>query len=314
MHGNTKNTLRQIVGAGKVQGRVVDEPREGPKMRTNLSILGWFIKSMSLSYHPTRVSWLFREIENTWSRTTVDWSLTVFLAFPPEGTLICSWASFFLSPLINSHALRLDTSSLAKRGEEKVGAGAGEFIFTRKIFSFIFIILLRPGSKQSQTLKDDFPDFTWTWWGSQRGGCLQWEEGRWWKLGRRCALCRQSPCQISGSLIFSETHGATVIHVSFNTGSSMGYFSRIPFTSFSESHILPLPSIPCTMHICVDTTMLTEMEFWPAQRLQRFFKLTTKNSYLSTTYCIKLSSHTVNCFIIISVVDQTEGIRPGIPH
>ena len=227
MHENTKITLRQIVGAGKVQGRVVDEPREGPKMRTNLSILGWFIKSMSLSYHPTRVSWLFREIENTWSRTTVDWSLTVFLAFPPEGTLICSWASFFLSPLINSHALRLDTSSLAKRGEEKVGAGAGEFIFTRKISSFIFIILLRPGSKQSQTLKDDFPDFTWTWWGSQRGGCLQWEEGRWWKLGRRCALCRQSPCQISGSLIFSETHGATVIHVSFNTGSNMGYSGRI---------------------------------------------------------------------------------------
>ena len=214
MHENTKITLRQIVGAGKVQGRVVDEPREGPKMRTNLSILGWFIKSMSLSYHPTRVSWLFREIENTWSRTTVDWSLTVFLAFPPEGTLICSWVIFFLSPLINSHALRLDTSSLAKRGEEKVGAGAGEFIFTRKISSYIFIILLRPGSKQSQTLKDDFPDFTWTWWGSQRGGCLQWEEGRWWKLGRRCALCRQSPCQISGSLIFSETHGATVMSVS----------------------------------------------------------------------------------------------------
>ena len=40
MHENTKITLRQIVGAGKVQGRVVDEPREGPKMRTNLSILG----------------------------------------------------------------------------------------------------------------------------------------------------------------------------------------------------------------------------------------------------------------------------------
>ena len=88
-----------------------------------------------------------------------------------------------------------------------------------------------------------------------------------------------------------------------------GIFWQNPFyISSSESHILPLPSIPCTMHIiCLDTTMLTEMEcegvrlhllcwnerLWPAQRLQRFFKLTTKNSYLSTTYCIKLSSHTV---------------------
>ena len=120
MHENTKITLRQIVGAGKVKGRVVDEPREGPKMRTNLSILGWFIKSMSLSYHPTRVSWLFREIENTWSRTTVDWSLTVFLAFPPEGTLICSWASFFF---VTAHKFPCFEVGHQQPGQERRGEG-----------------------------------------------------------------------------------------------------------------------------------------------------------------------------------------------
>ena len=220
MHENTKITLRQIVGAGKVQGRVVDEPREGPKMRTNLSILGWFIKSMSLSYHPTRVSWLFREIENTWSRTTVDWSLTVFLAFPPEGTLICSWASFFLSPLINSHALRLDTSSLAKRGEEKVGAGAGEFIFTRKISSFIFIILLRPESEQSQTLQG------WLFWfhldlvRKSKRRLLAMRGRKVMKTGKKmCIVPAISLSDIWVTHLLWNTWSDC--HVSFNTGSNM---------------------------------------------------------------------------------------------
>ena len=294
MHENTKITLRQIVGAGKVQGRVVDEPREGPKMRTNLSILGWFIKSMSLSYHPTRVSWLFREIENTWSRTTVDWSLTVFLAFPPEGTLICSWVIFF----VTAHKFPCFEVGHQQPGQERRGVGWRR---SRRVHFHqldIFLHLHNPPQTWEQTKSNSQGWFSWFHLDLVRKSkrrLLAMRGRKVMKTGKKmCIVPAISLSDIWVTHLLWNTWSDC--HVSFNTGSNMGYFSRIP----SESHILPLPSIPCTMHICVDTTMLTEMEFWPAQRLQRFFKLTTKNPYLSTTYCIKLSSHTVQWIVSLS--------------
>ena len=49
-----------------------------------------------------------------------------------------------LLPLVNTHTLRLNTSSLSKRGKEESWAGAGKFIFIRKISFIILISLLWP--------------------------------------------------------------------------------------------------------------------------------------------------------------------------
>ena len=115
------HTLWKEVGAGEVQGRIVDVAREWPQMWTNLS-WGWGICKLTsadliivslkfcnphvkcYSYHPTGVSWLFREIKNAWSRTTIDRPLTVLLAIPPKNPEI--YTLLISTTMLENHICR----------------------------------------------------------------------------------------------------------------------------------------------------------------------------------------------------------------